>query len=89
MTTQTKNRPARTLQDGALKASLWKNHSKNGAFYSVTFSRTYRDDNGNYHDSSSFSGTDLLKLSRLAARAYEDTQALREQTLMGQEGGAS
>ena len=83
-----KNRPARTLQDGALKATLWKNESKNGAFYTATFSRTYRDGDGNYHDSKSFSGVDLLKLSRLAAQAYEDTQGLREQALMMQEGEA-
>ena len=84
--TDVKNRPARTLEDGAVKATLWRNESKNGPFYSVTFSRTYKDKKGRYQDTASFKGTDLLKLSRLAQRAYEDAQALREHDLYGMEG---
>lgn len=69
MTSTTKNKPLQTLRDGAIKASIWQNASEKGAFYSVEFSRT--DKSGEvFKDSGSFSGSDLLKISRLAEAAY-------------------
>ena len=71
MTTQAKTRPVETLRDGVIKAAIWKNESENGAFYNVTFARTFKDDKGELHDTESFSGTQLLRLARLADKAYE------------------
>ncbi|MEZ5896967.1 MAG: hypothetical protein R3C51_11275 [Parvularculaceae bacterium] len=68
--TNTNNKPVKTLRDGALKASIWKNESESGAFYSVTIARIYKRKDGSYADSNSFSGTDLLKITQLASRAY-------------------
>ncbi|PQA86028.1 hypothetical protein [Hyphococcus luteus] len=83
MTTNINNKPAQkpamTLTDGALKAAIWRNEKEDGAFYSVTFSRTYKDKDGNYADAASFSGAELLRLSKLADRAYTEAHALREQ----------
>ena len=62
-----------------MKATLWKNTSENGDFYSVQITRTYRDEQGNYHDSDSYSGSELLRVSRLAQKAYDYTADLREQ----------
>ena len=70
MTTQ-KNTPIQTLTDGRIKAAIWKNLGEKGNFYSVTFTRSYRDTEGNWHDTDSFSGTELLILGRLSARAYD------------------
>jgi hypothetical protein len=70
MTNQTKNRPVETLRDGAIKAALWKNTSENGVFYNVTFARTYKDSKGELQDADSYSGSQLLRLSRLADLAY-------------------
>jgi hypothetical protein len=67
----TKQRPVETLRDGAIKAAIWKNESENGAFHGVTFSRTYRNGSGDLQDTNSFSGTQLLRLTRLAERAYD------------------
>jgi hypothetical protein len=74
MTTKTK--PIRTLRDGAIKAAIWKNPSDNGHFYSVHFSRTYKDGE-QLRDADSFSGTDLLKLAHLAGKAYDAIAKLR------------
>lgn len=70
MTTQ-KNQPIDTIRDGALKATIWKNPTENGHFYSVDITRTYKvgDDS---KDSSSFSGTELLQVARLAEIAYSE-----------------
>lgn len=67
-------KPIETLRDGNVKAAIWENKSKKGKFHSVTFSRSYRDSEGNYADTNSYSGADLLKLSRVAEQSYEAIQ---------------
>jgi hypothetical protein len=78
MTTETKKQPPLTLRDGAIKASIWRNESESGgAFYTVNFARAYKDKDGKFHDTDSFSGAQLLKLSHLAAKAYDCVDELR------------
>lgn len=71
MSTTNKNKPADTLRDGAIRATIWRNQSDNGVFFTTEFTRTYQDDQGTYHDSHSFSGVELLKLAHLAGRTYD------------------
>lgn len=71
MSTQT-NKPIDSIRDGDLKATIWKNLGEKGTFYSVDISRTYQGSDGNYHDSHSFSGAELLRVSRLADIAYTE-----------------
>ncbi len=47
--------------------------------YTVQFTRSYRDDQGNYHDSDSYSGSELLRIARLSQKAYDYTAELRDQ----------
>lgn len=80
MSTSSK-KPATQLRDGNLKAAIWANEgTEKGTFYSVTFSRTFKDENG-YHDANSYSGVELLKLARLATRAYDRIAELRADNL--------
>lgn len=39
----TNNRPAHEIRLGAIKATLWKNETENGARYSVNICRLYKD----------------------------------------------
>lgn len=71
------NKPTATLRDGSLKATIWHQKTDQGGFYRVTFVRGYRDDDGMWHDSDSFSGAELLRLAHLATRAYDETRGLR------------
>lgn len=71
-----KQKPEKTLSDGAIKATIWKREGPKGNFYSTGFAKTYRDDQGNYQNSQSFSGTDLLKISVLAKQAYQESREL-------------
>ena len=71
--------PAEVIRDGNLKASIWRNDGEKGPFYATTFARTWRDEEGQYRDSSSFVASDLLKLSELARSAYTRTNALRRE----------
>jgi hypothetical protein len=76
MSKQTKQRPVETVRDGSIKAAIWKNESENGVFFAVTFARTYKDKEGNLQDTESFSGSQLLRLARLADNAYDRTAKL-------------
>ena len=72
------NKPIDTLRDGNLKATIWKNFGEKGNFYTVNLTRSYKDEAGNYHDSDSFSGSELLRIAHLATRAYDRTNELRQ-----------
>lgn len=78
MTNQAKQRPIETLRDGQLKAAIWKNEGENGVFYNVTFARTYKAADGSLHDADGFSGSQLLRLARLADQAYGQIAELRK-----------
>jgi hypothetical protein len=69
-------KPIRTVRIYPVEAAIWKNDSEKGAFYSVTFSRTYKDATG-YHSSDSFSGADLLVLAKVADLAHSLCEDLR------------
>ncbi len=73
------NKPTATLRDGRIKATIWKQDSEKGGFFRVNFTRGYKDDAGNWHDSDSFSGAELLRIAYLATKAYEATADLRSQ----------
>lgn len=73
------NRPEDTLRDGSLKATIWRNEGENGEYYSTTIARTWQDEDGNYRDSHSFSGSELLRVSELARGAYARTNELRQE----------
>lgn len=64
------NRPVDKLWDGGLKASIWRNEGERGAFFSTTFARTYKDQDGELRDAHTFDSADLLKLSELARQAH-------------------
>lgn len=73
------NRPVDTLRDGNLKASIWANQTANGMTYQTTFARTWRDDKGQWHESQSYSGADMLRLGELSRTAYHRTNELRRE----------
>lgn len=80
--TQDSNRPRRpeeTLREGPLKAAIWRNEGEHGPYHSVTLSRTYKDREGNLHDTQSFRPKDMLGLSELARRAHHNVHE-HEQT---------
>lgn len=87
-TVKSNNKPADTIRDGSLKATIWKNFSENGTFYSVEFSRTYKQGE-TFKDSHSFSGSEPLQLARLANKAYDRIAELRSADRNADNGGSS
>lgn len=69
-------RPEETLRDGNLKASIWRNEGDNGPYFSTSFARTYKDEEGKYHDTHSFNSHELLRVGELARQAHHTTNEL-------------
>ncbi len=79
MTTQTKNKPIKTLRDGSLKAVIWENQRDAKTYRTVDLYRTYKNEKEDQlKDISNYSGTELLRISRLANKAYDLLIDLRE-----------
>ena len=76
MTDNTTQKPEMILNDGAIKATIWKREGPKGSFYTTAFAKIYRDEKGDYQNSQSFSGADLLKISELAKQAYQQSREL-------------
>jgi hypothetical protein len=71
------NKPVAKVQLYPVTGSIWKNQTSKGAFYSVTFERSYKDDNGKYQTSSNFNASDLLLVSKVSDLCDSKVRELR------------
>lgn len=65
------SKPANTIRSGGIKATIWKNKGKSGRFFTASFSRPFRDQQGNWKNGSSFGSRDLESLMNAALEAKE------------------
>lgn len=68
--TSESNRPVQEIRHRNIRAAIWRNPTEKGAMYTVTVSRSYRDDAGQWHDSNSFSFDDLMNLAKCLYDAH-------------------
>ncbi|MDE0165193.1 MAG: hypothetical protein OXL36_08870 [Bryobacterales bacterium] len=65
------NKPVAEVRVGAVKAAIWPNQTESGAVrHNVTFSRIYKDADGNWKSTSSFGRDDLLVVAKVADMAH-------------------
>ena len=65
------NKPVAEVRVGAVKAAIWPNKTESGAVrYNVTFSRIYKDAQGEWKSTSSFGRDDLLVVAKVADQAH-------------------
>lgn len=64
------NHPVHEIRHRNIRATIWKNETPKGPMYNVTVSRSYRDDAGEWHDSSSFGFSDLMNLAKALYDAH-------------------
>ena len=67
----TNNKPATALRRGIVKAIIWENTSRNGPFFSTTFTSSYKEQSGKWSNGSSFGLNDLEALLTVAYEAKE------------------
>ncbi len=65
-----KQKPHDEVRIGTVKAAIWQNDVAGKTRYSVTFSRIYRDAEGQWKTAQSFGRNDLLVLAKVADRAH-------------------
>jgi len=63
-------RPTATVRIGAVKAAIWENQAGERTRYNVTFSKRYRDAEGQWKTTHSFGRNDLLVLAKVADQAH-------------------
>ena len=71
------NKPVKTFRDGAIKVTVWGNENDKGTFYSFEAVQGYKDNNGEWKESKSFTGADALRASNLLTKAYNHTLDLK------------
>ena len=69
--------PAAKINLHPVSAAIWRNENQKGTLYSVTFERSYKDDDGKWHRSGSFNASDLLLLAKVADLAHSEIYKLR------------
>ena len=87
MSTET-NKPVKTLRDGNIKAIIWRNESDKGPFYNVQFLRSYKAGDGDWREANSFSNGEILKVAKLADKAYDATLHLKADDKANAKGSA-
>ena len=81
------NRPADTLRDGSLKATIWRNDGEKGAYHTVNLARTYTDNDGNLRDTQSFRAQDMLPIAELSRQAHYRANDLNREAFKEQRRG--
>ena len=64
-----KPQPVEKFTCSSITASIWKNEGENGAFYSVTFTRSYKTSDGTWKRADSLSVNDLEAVSVVLGHA--------------------
>ena len=67
---QAKNMPVHTVRIGGIKVAVWKNSTQNGPMYNTTLIRTYKNQQGEWAESSSLSRDDLLTAAKALDLAH-------------------
>ena len=66
-----KDKPVHEVRLGSIKAAIWRNETATGARHNVTFSRIYRDRDGDaWKSTDSFGRDDLLLVAKVADQAH-------------------
>ena len=71
------NEPAAKLQYGRIEVAIWKNQGDKRPFYSTTLTRSYKDDDGNWKQSSSLTSSELLVAAQAYQEAFRTIEALK------------
>lgn len=74
-TTKTQ-RPVDSIRDRDLEASIWRNGTKEEPRFNTSFRKSYRDEDGEWRETQSYSPNDLLRLSEIMREAHHRVNGL-------------
>jgi hypothetical protein len=64
------SKPAHKLRNGVLQVTIWRNSGEKGSWYSVTSSRSYKQDDDAWRETDSLNFDDLLSMAKLLDQAH-------------------
>lgn len=72
------NEPAVKLRDRGLTVTIWENESEDGkSYYSANLSKSYKDSEDEWQETSSLNADDMLRAANLLQQAYNKILELR------------
>ena len=63
--------PEKKIRAGAVTATIWKNSSEKGDYFTVSIERNYKDANDQWKSTNSFRASDLPKVRLVTDKAFE------------------
>ena len=73
-------RPIDTVRVGRVASSIWeRSDAKGNRFYSVTISRSYRDQDGKIQFTDSYGHHDLLRLEKVVSETFRRVDLLEQE----------
>ena len=72
-------RPIRVIRDGSIASSVWERPSQDGPNYSAKVVRNWKDEDGKFHESNSYSEYDLPRLAEVARNTCDVISGLRHE----------
>ena len=75
------NKPAAKVTVYPVSAAIWRNQTEKGVLYSVTFQRSYKDDDGKWKNSDSYGKTELLIQEKVCQLAFAKVLELEQNDL--------
>ena len=73
------NKPVHKIRYGRITGTVWLNETERGPMYNVTMTRSYQDEQQNWHDSQSFGLGDLTVVAKVALDAHTWISAQKAQ----------
>lgn len=68
---EVKRKPWKTIRLSTIACAIWRNEGEHGFWYSCTFTRSYKNKEGEWEYSDSMNRDDLLVMSRCAEKGYD------------------
>jgi len=76
------DKPIDVVHDRAIKGSIWRNESEKGTYYTVTLSKTYKTNEGEYRDTHSIHENDFLRGAEVLRKAHERVINIRREAAL-------
>jgi hypothetical protein len=67
--------PIARFRDQGLTVSVWARQTQKGTFYDVSFERSYKDQDGNWHNTTNCQAGDIQTLRKLLDLAHTEILA--------------
>jgi hypothetical protein len=85
-----RQKPAHKVRLGRIHGTVWENHhAEQGPWYSVSFTRSYKDGQGQWQSATTFGRDDLLLVAKVADMIHTWIHQQQQQAGQSQEQGGS